>query len=77
METLNKTDWHDEALQLPLEELSRIYKRLKNKRTVITSIPIFFSVFVLIGYCIAGYGAYAAGRPSSHLPCRRRHGDCG
>ena len=60
METLNKTNWRDEALQLPLEDLSRIYKRLKNKRTVITSIPIFFSVFVLIGYCIAGYGAYAA-----------------
>ncbi|MBR7009083.1 MAG: hypothetical protein IKH90_10710 [Ruminococcus sp.] len=62
-----KINWRDEALQMPLADLSRIYKRLKTKRMLITTIPIYTAIFVMLIYAIAGWASmasflYSAGR---------------
>lgn len=62
-----KINWRDEALQMPLADLSRIYKKLKTKRMLITTIPIYISILVMLIYAIAGWASmasflYSAGR---------------
>ena len=54
-----RINWHDEALQLPLDDLRKIYKGLKTRRTLITTIPIFISVFIMFAYAIAGWSSMA------------------
>ena len=62
-----KINWRDEALQMPLADLSRIYKKLKTKRMLITTIPIYISILVMFVYALAGWASmasflYSAGR---------------
>lgn len=62
-----KINWRDEALQMPLADLSRIYKKLKTKRMLITTIPIYISILVMFVYALAGWFSvatflYSAGR---------------
>ena len=55
-----KIDWHDELRQLPLSELSRIYKRTKGLRALFTTIPIIFLSLLMFIYGVAGYASYAS-----------------
>ena len=62
-----KISWREEAKQLPLADLKKIYKSLNNKRVLITTIPIFISVLIMFVYAIAGWAStvlflYSAGR---------------
>ncbi|MBQ8120585.1 MAG: hypothetical protein IJ172_07415, partial [Ruminococcus sp.] len=62
-----KISWREEAKQLPLADLKKIYKSLNNKRVLITTIPIFISVLIMFVYAIAGWAStvlflYSAGK---------------
>jgi hypothetical protein len=62
-----RINWRDEALQMPLADLSRTYKRLKTKRMLITTIPIYIAMLVMFIYALAGWVSmasflYSAGR---------------
>ncbi len=62
-----KINWRDEALQMPLADLSKTYKRLKTKRMLITTIPIYIAMLVMFIYALAGWVSmasflYSAGR---------------
>lgn len=62
-----RINWRDEALQMPLADLSRTYKRLKTKRMLITTIPIYIAMLVMFIYALAGWASmasflYSAGR---------------
>lgn len=54
-----KISWREEAKQLPLTDLKKIYKRLNNKRVLITTTPIFISVLIMFIYAIAGWASTA------------------
>ncbi len=55
-----KINWRDEALQMPLADLSRTYKRLKTKRMLITTIPIYIAMLVMFIYALAGWASMAS-----------------
>lgn len=54
-----KTDWRDEALQMPLSDLLNIYNNTKKKRFCITTIPIYLSIIILFIYGIEGWASFA------------------
>ena len=43
-----KINWRDEALQLPLEDLKKIYESKKRQRTLTTSIPFMLALLILL-----------------------------
>ena len=55
-----RINWRDEALQMPLADLSRTYKRLKTKRMLITTIPIYIAMLVMFIYALAGWVSMAS-----------------
>lgn len=60
-----KTDWRDEALQLPLADLKKIYENKKRMRTLTTSIPFMLALFVLLASVVVTLfgGAFTAVMP--------------
>ena len=43
-----KINWRDEALQLPLEDLKKIYESKKRQRALTTSIPFMLALLILL-----------------------------
>ena len=43
-----KISWRDEALQMPLEDLKRIYDKKKKYRTLTTSVPFMIALLVIL-----------------------------
>ena len=43
-----RINWRDEALQLPLDDLKKIYESKKRQRTLTTSIPFMLALLILL-----------------------------